>query len=119
MLGSEGWKPTAKEAVEAGLITEVVPHDQVQNSLTFVHLYQDFFMSYEQISDVIGLANIKVFFRVPNLELKKHYDIGECQSREGGHVCKVHVKYVERLDWAWRREFLKELIHEGALRRCH
>ena len=28
MLGSEGWKPTAKEAVEAGLITEVVPHDQ-------------------------------------------------------------------------------------------
>jgi len=29
MLGSEGWKPTAKEAVEAGLITEMVPHDQV------------------------------------------------------------------------------------------
>ena len=30
MLGSEGWKPTAKEAVEAGLITEVVTHDQVK-----------------------------------------------------------------------------------------
>ena len=30
MLGSEGWKPTAKEAVEAGLITEAVPHDQVK-----------------------------------------------------------------------------------------
>ena len=29
MLGPEGWKPTAKEAKEAGLVTEVVPHDQV------------------------------------------------------------------------------------------
>ena len=30
MLGSEGWKPTAEEAKKAGLITEVVPDDQVE-----------------------------------------------------------------------------------------
>ena len=30
MLGPEGWKPTAKEAKEAGLVSEVVPYDQVQ-----------------------------------------------------------------------------------------
>ena len=29
MLGPEGWKPTAEEAKEAGLVSEVVPHDQV------------------------------------------------------------------------------------------
>lgn len=29
MLGKEGWRPTAKEAVEAGLIQEVVPHDEL------------------------------------------------------------------------------------------
>ena len=29
MLGPEGWRPTAQEAREAGLVTEVVPHDQV------------------------------------------------------------------------------------------
>ena len=26
MLGPEGWKPTASEAVEAGLVSHVVPH---------------------------------------------------------------------------------------------
>lgn len=30
MLGAEGWKPTAKEALEAGLIQWAVPHDQLQ-----------------------------------------------------------------------------------------
>ena len=29
MLGPEGWRPTAREAKEAGLVTEVVPRDQV------------------------------------------------------------------------------------------
>ncbi|MCW8327883.1 enoyl-CoA hydratase/isomerase family protein [Photobacterium sp. SDRW27] len=29
MLGSEGWKPTAKEAFDAGLIQKVVPQDQL------------------------------------------------------------------------------------------
>lgn len=29
MLGKEGWKPTAKEALEAGLIQWVVPHDKL------------------------------------------------------------------------------------------
>jgi len=29
MLGKEGWTPTAKEAEEAGLIQEVVPHDRL------------------------------------------------------------------------------------------
>lgn len=29
MLGSEGWKPNAKEALAAGLIQRVVPHDQL------------------------------------------------------------------------------------------
>ncbi len=29
MLGKEGWAPTAAEAKEAGLIQEVVPHDQL------------------------------------------------------------------------------------------
>ena len=29
MLGSEGWKPTAHEALEAGLIQWVVPHDKL------------------------------------------------------------------------------------------
>ncbi|MCW8925296.1 MAG: enoyl-CoA hydratase/isomerase family protein [Xanthomonadales bacterium] len=29
MLGEEGWKPTAKEAFEAGLIQWLVPHDQL------------------------------------------------------------------------------------------
>ena len=38
MLGSEGWKPTAKEAVEAGLITEVVTHDQVKSDSLIFHL---------------------------------------------------------------------------------
>lgn len=28
MLGDEGWKPTAAEAAEVGLITEVAPHDK-------------------------------------------------------------------------------------------
>ena len=39
MLGSEGWKPTAKEAVEAGLITEVVPHDQVKEETDLCNIY--------------------------------------------------------------------------------
>jgi peroxisomal 3,2-trans-enoyl-CoA isomerase len=30
MIGQEGWKPTAQEALEAGLIQWVVPHDQLQ-----------------------------------------------------------------------------------------
>lgn len=30
MLGPEGWKPTAEEAKEVGLVSEVVPHDQVR-----------------------------------------------------------------------------------------
>jgi peroxisomal 3,2-trans-enoyl-CoA isomerase len=30
MLGEEGWKPTAAEALEAGLIQWAVPHDQLQ-----------------------------------------------------------------------------------------
>ncbi|MDX1694493.1 MAG: enoyl-CoA hydratase/isomerase family protein [Ketobacteraceae bacterium] len=29
MLGEEGWKPTAKEALEAGLVQWVVPHDEL------------------------------------------------------------------------------------------
>jgi len=29
MLGDEGWKPTAKEAAEVGLVQEVVPHDEL------------------------------------------------------------------------------------------
>lgn len=29
MLGPEGWRPTAKEALEAGLVQWVVPHDQL------------------------------------------------------------------------------------------
>lgn len=29
MLGEEGWKPTAAEALEAGLVTRVVPHDEL------------------------------------------------------------------------------------------
>jgi len=29
MLGPEGWVPTAQEAAEVGLITKVVPHDQL------------------------------------------------------------------------------------------
>lgn len=29
MLGPEGWKPTAAEALEVGLVKEVVPHDQL------------------------------------------------------------------------------------------
>jgi len=29
MLGKEGWKPTAREALEAGLIQWVVPHDEL------------------------------------------------------------------------------------------
>ena len=29
MLGPEGWQPTAAEAVEVGLVNEVVPHDQL------------------------------------------------------------------------------------------
>ncbi len=30
MLGEEGWKPTAQEALDAGLVQWVVPHDQLQ-----------------------------------------------------------------------------------------
>jgi len=30
MLGDEGWRPTAKEAIEAGLIQWVVPHDELE-----------------------------------------------------------------------------------------
>jgi len=30
MLGKEGWKPTAEEALEAGLIQWVTPHDKLQ-----------------------------------------------------------------------------------------
>ena len=29
MLGPEGWVPTAEEALEAGLITKVVPHEDL------------------------------------------------------------------------------------------
>ena len=29
MLGSEGWRPTAAEALEVGLVDEVVPHDEL------------------------------------------------------------------------------------------
>ena len=29
MLGAEGWKPTAGEALEAGLVQWVVPHDKL------------------------------------------------------------------------------------------
>jgi len=29
MLGAEGWQPTAAEALEAGLVDEVVPHDEL------------------------------------------------------------------------------------------
>jgi enoyl-CoA hydratase/carnithine racemase len=29
MLGEEGWKPTAAEALEVGLVDEVVPHDEL------------------------------------------------------------------------------------------
>jgi peroxisomal 3,2-trans-enoyl-CoA isomerase len=29
MLGSEGWKPNAKEALDVGLVQRVVPHDQL------------------------------------------------------------------------------------------
>jgi enoyl-CoA hydratase/carnithine racemase len=31
MLGPEGWKPTAEEALEAGLVQWVVPHDKLGN----------------------------------------------------------------------------------------
>nr|WP_255725395.1 enoyl-CoA hydratase/isomerase family protein [Photobacterium sp. OFAV2-7] len=31
MLGSEGWKPEAKEALEAGLVQKVVPHEQLMD----------------------------------------------------------------------------------------
>lgn len=31
MLGTEGWKPTAQEALEAGLVQLVVPHEQLSN----------------------------------------------------------------------------------------
>ncbi|OLQ71673.1 crotonase [Photobacterium proteolyticum] len=31
MLGSEGWKPKAKEALEAGLVQKVVPHEQLMD----------------------------------------------------------------------------------------
>jgi len=30
MLGKEGWKPTAEEALEAGLIQWLAPHDKLQ-----------------------------------------------------------------------------------------
>jgi enoyl-CoA hydratase/carnithine racemase len=30
MLGEEGWKPTAEEALEAGLIQWVAPHDKLE-----------------------------------------------------------------------------------------
>ena len=33
ILGPEGWRPTAHEAREAGLVTEVVPRDQVSRLL--------------------------------------------------------------------------------------
>ena len=39
MLGSEGWKPTAKEAVEAGLITEAVPHDLVKKEAAICAIF--------------------------------------------------------------------------------
>jgi enoyl-CoA hydratase/carnithine racemase len=31
MLGAEGWRPTAQEALEAGLVQWVVPHEQLQD----------------------------------------------------------------------------------------
>ena len=31
MLGKEGWAPTAKEAREAGIVMEVVPHEQLMS----------------------------------------------------------------------------------------
>ena len=30
MLGAEGWKPTAEEALEAGLVQWVVPHERLR-----------------------------------------------------------------------------------------
>ena len=32
MLGPEGWIPNAEEALEVGIVQEVVPHDQVFNN---------------------------------------------------------------------------------------
>ena len=32
MLGPEGWVPTAQEALKAGIIHQVVPHDNLMNS---------------------------------------------------------------------------------------
>ena len=34
MLGKEGWQPTGPEAVEVGLITKCVPHDQLLSEAT-------------------------------------------------------------------------------------
>ena len=32
MLGPEGWVPTAQEALKAGIVNQVVPHDNLMNS---------------------------------------------------------------------------------------
>ena len=38
MLGNEGWKPTAKEALDAGLVQWVVPHDKLMEESRIIAL---------------------------------------------------------------------------------
>ncbi|WP_299018537.1 enoyl-CoA hydratase/isomerase family protein [uncultured Photobacterium sp.] len=52
MLGSEGWKPNAKEALDAGLIQKVVPHNQLMVEAT--RIAQDWITNKEQRKFLAG-----------------------------------------------------------------
>ena len=41
MLGPEGWIPNAEEALEVGIVQEVVPHDQVFKKIFFFKFDSD------------------------------------------------------------------------------
>ena len=53
MLGPEGWIPNAEEALEVGIVQEVVPHDQVLKKNFFSSLIQIYHFYVSKINNYL------------------------------------------------------------------
>ena len=68
MLGPEGWIPNAEEALEVGIVQEVVPHDQVFNNKNISLVYIFSFYSEKNLRFEILRKNfVKLFFLISRI----------------------------------------------------
>lgn len=91
MLGNEGWKPTAREALDAGLVQKVVPHDQLM--VEAERIAQDWVANEEQ----------RKFLAGSQLEELKAVNVRESEQLADSFLGAGFIKEQSRFLWSKKK----------------